>query len=308
MVMRVLVVGAGAIGGYFGGRLLEKDVDVTFLVRERRRKQLEDHGLIIESVNGNASFTPKAIVTGEKADHFDLVILSTKAYHLEGAIEDIRPYVTEGTMIMPLLNGISHIQKLFDEFGKENVIGGLCSIESTLDNEGKILQTSALNNLVFGELSTERTERILKIDELFSGTKVNYKLSDNVNQDLWHKYLFITTMSGITTLMRSPIGPIREEESGYQTLKSLLKEIISIMNMVQAPIADNIEEIQLKQINGLGYPMKTSMQRDMEKSLPVEADHLQGYLLEIARKEGLSIPVLQAAYGNLKVYESQLSK
>ncbi|HJV16333.1 MAG TPA: ketopantoate reductase family protein [Bacillales bacterium] len=306
--MRVLVVGAGAIGGYFGGRLLEKDVDVTFLVRERRRKQLKEHGLIIESVNGNASFTPKTIVTGENADHFDLVILSTKAYHLEGAIEDIRPYVTEGTMIMPLLNGISHIQKLIDEFGKENVIGGLCSIESTLDNEGKILQTSALNNLVFGELTTKRTERILKVEELFSGTKVNYKLSDNVNQDLWHKYLFITTMSGITTLMRSSIGPIREEESSYQTLKSLLKEIISLMNQVQAPLAENIEEIQLKQINGLGYPMKTSMQRDMEKSLPVEADHLQGYLLEIARKEGLSAPVLQAAYGNLKVYEGQLSK
>jgi 2-dehydropantoate 2-reductase len=306
--MRVLVVGAGAIGGYFGGRLLEKNIDVTFLVRERRRKQLEEHGLIIESVNGNASFTPKTIVTGEKADHFDLVILSTKAYHLEGAIEDIRPYVTEGTMIMPLLNGISHIQKLIDEFGEENVIGGLCSIESTLDNEGKVLQTSALNNLVFGELSTERTERILKVEELFSGTKVNYKLSDNVNQDLWHKYLFITTMSGITTLMRSPIGPIREGESSYQTLKSILKEIISIMNKVQAPLAENIEEIQLNQINGLGYAMKTSMQRDMEKSVAVEADQLQGYLLEIARKEGLSVPVLQTAYSNLKVYEDQLSK
>ncbi|WML42904.1 ketopantoate reductase family protein [Neobacillus sp. PS3-40] len=306
--MNVLVVGAGAIGGYFGGRLLEKNIDVTFLVRERRRKQLVEHGLIIESVNGNASFMPKTIVTGENADHFDVIILSTKAYHLDGAIQDIQPYVTEGTVIMPLLNGISHIQKLSDVFGEENVIGGLCSIESTLDKEGKILQTSPLNNLVFGELSGERSKRILKMEEMFSGTKVNYKLSENVNQDLWHKYLFITTMSGITTLMRSPIGPIRDEESGRETLKWLLKEIISVMNLVHAPIAENIEDIQLKQIEGLGYTMKTSMQRDMEKLMPVEADHLQGYLLGIARKEGLSVPILQAVYANLKIYEEQLSK
>jgi 2-dehydropantoate 2-reductase len=308
MDMKVLVVGAGAIGGYFGGRLLENGVDVTFLVREGRRKQLEKNGLVIESVNGNASFKPKTIVTGENADHFDVVILSTKAYHLDGAIHDIRPYVTEGTVIMPLLNGISHVQTLMDVFGEENVIGGLCSIESTLNNEGKVLQTSPLNSLVFGELSGARTERILKIEEMFNGTKVNFKLSENVNQDLWHKYLFITTMSGITTLMRSPIGPIREDESGHKTLKCLMKEIISVMNLVHAPIAENIEEIQLKQIGGLGYKMKTSMQRDMEKQLPVEADHLQGYLLGIARKEGLSVPVLEAAYANLKVYEGQISK
>jgi 2-dehydropantoate 2-reductase len=308
MDMRVLVVGAGAIGGYFGGRLLENGVDVTFLVREGRRKQLEEHGLVIESVNGNASFKPKTIVTGENADHFDVVILSTKAYHLDGAIQDIRPYVTEDTVIMPLLNGISHIQTLIDVFGEENVIGGLCSIESTLNKEGKVLQTSPLNSLVFGELSGARSERILKIEGMFNGTKVTYKLSDNVNRDLWHKYLFITTMSGITTLMRSPIGPIREEKYGYETLKCLMKEIISVMNLVHAPIAENIEEIQLKQIDGLGYTMKTSMQRDMEKLLPVEADHLQGYLLGIAQKEGLNVPVLRAAYGNLKVYEGQLSK
>jgi 2-dehydropantoate 2-reductase len=306
MDMKVLVVGAGAIGGYFGGRLLENGVDVTFLVREGRRKQLEENGLVIESVNGNASFKPKTIAAGENADHFDVVILSTKAYHLDGAIQDIRPYVTEGTVVMPLLNGISHIQTLMDVFGEENVIGGLCSIESTLDKEGNVLQTSPLNSLVFGELSGARTERILKIEEMFNGTKVNYKLSENVNQDLWHKYLFITTMSGITTLMRSSIGPIREDESGHKTLKCLMKEIISVMNLVHAPIAENIEEIQLKQIGGLGYTMKTSMQRDMEKQLPVEADHLQGYLLGIARKEGLSVPVLETAYANLKIYEGQI--
>jgi 2-dehydropantoate 2-reductase len=306
--MRVLVVGAGAIGGYFGGRLLENSVDVTFLVRERRRKQLEEHGLVIESVNGNVSFVPKTIVTGEKAEHFDVVMLSTKAYHLDRAIEDIRPYVTEGTVILPLLNGISHIYQLAAEFGEEHIIGGLCSIESTLDDKGKVIQSSPLNNLVFGELSGEKSERIMKIEEIFNGTKVNYKLSENVNQDLWHKYSFISTMAGITTLMRSSIGPIRDEESGKETIKSLLKEITSVMKQINAPIADNIQTVQLNQIDGLGYTMKSSMQRDMEKLMPVEADHIQGYLLQIARKEKIQVPILEAVYANLKVYERQLNK
>lgn len=304
--MRILVVGAGAIGGYFGGRLVEKGIDVTFLVREKRREQLQEHGLQINSVHGNASFQPKTIFSGESAEPFDLIILTTKAYHLKGAIKDFREYVTDGTVIMPLLNGILHFGILAEEFGEEKVIGGLCFIESTLGENGEIIQTSPVHDLVFGERSGEKTERIVKIAEAFSGANANFRLSDNINRDLWQKYLFISTMSGITTLMRSPIGPIREQPSGRETVSRLLKEITAVMKSVDAPLAGNIEEIQMKQIDGLGYEMKSSMQRDMEKRLPVEADHLQGFLLEIAGKEQMAVPVLEAVYANLKIYEQQL--
>lgn len=303
--MRILVVGAGAVGGYFGGRLLEKGVDVTFLVREGRKKQLDEKGLIIESVHGNVNLTPKTIIAGEEAGSFDVILLSTKAYHFDGAIESIRQYVGKYSVILPLLNGVLHINKLVEEFGENRVLGGLCFIETTLDHEGKVIQSSPKHDIVFGELSGEKSERIGRIEAAFSGTKTGYRLSGNINQDLWQKYLFISTLSGITTLMRAPIGPIRESASGRATITQLLKEIVSVMKRINAPLADDIEMIQLNQIDGLGFSMKSSMQRDMEKLLPVEVDHLQGYLLDIARKEEISVPVLEAIYANLKIYEQQ---
>jgi 2-dehydropantoate 2-reductase len=301
--MRILVVGAGAVGGYFGGRLLEKGEDVTFLVREKRKQQLEKIGLVIESVNGNAKLEPKTILAGDAADPFDVILFSTKAYHLQGAIEDIRPYVGENTMIVPLLNGILHIEKLDEAFGPEKVLGGLCFIESTLDAEGKVIQTSPAHTLMFGERNGEKTERIEKLETAFSGTKADFRFRQNIVQEMWHKYLFITAMSGVTTLLRSPIGPIRDEKSGMETLKTLVNEIAAVMRKIEAPISENAEAKQLEKLCAIGDTMKSSMQRDMEKGLSIEADHLQGYLLEQAERHTIQVPVLKAVYANLKVYE-----
>jgi 2-dehydropantoate 2-reductase len=304
--MKILVVGAGAVGGYFGGRLAEKGEDVTFLVREGRKQQLQETGLVIESVHGNVTLIPKMLVADEEAGPFDLIILSVKAYHLDGAISSFKQYVSEGTAILPLLNGMYHYNRLNKEFGEERVIGGLCFIESTLDKDGKVIHTSHKHDIVFGERSGEETERILKIEEAFSGTNTGYMLSENINRDNWNKYIFIATLSGITTLMRSPIGPIREVPSSKATLSLLLKEIVSLAKLAGAPLPDGVETNIMTQIDSLAYPMKSSMQRDMEKQAQVEADHLQGYLLEIARRELVAAPVLEAVYGNLKVYEMQL--
>ncbi|PAE24828.1 MULTISPECIES: ketopantoate reductase family protein [Bacillaceae] len=302
--MKILIVGAGAIGGYFGGRLLEKGMDVTFLVREKRKQQLEKYGLRVESVHGEMVFSePKTIQAGEKADSFDVILLSTKAYHLEGAIRDIRPYTDNNTMILPLLNGIAHMDQLTAAFREENVLGGLCFIETTLGENGTVVHTSPVHDLVFGERSGEKTERILKLQEAFSGTKSNFRLSENIEQEMWHKYLFISTLSGVTSLFRSPIGPIREQAFGLNSIKEVLKEASAIMRGLGAPLAEGIEESQMKKIHEMGYEMKSSLQRDMEKRQAIEADHFFGYLLEKADILDLSAPVIGALYANLKVYE-----
>lgn len=302
--MRILTVGAGAIGGYFGGRLLEKDEDVTFLVREKRRRQLVQDGLVVESIHGDIKIAnPKTITAGEKAEEFDVILLSTKAYHLQGAIEDIRTYVSEKTVILPLLNGIAHMDALTAAFGEEKVLGGLCFIETTLDENGKIIQTSPIHDFVFGERAGEKTERILKLQKAFSGTKANFRLSENIEQEMWHKYLFISTLSGVTSLFRSPIGPIREQEYGLATVKEVLKEASAVMRSIGAPLAEGIEEAQVQKVNEIGYEMKSSLQRDMEKQQAIEADHFFGYLLEKAKDLGLEAPVIAAVYSNLKVYE-----
>lgn len=304
--MRILIVGAGGIGGYFGARLMESDQDVTFLVRSNRKAQLEKTGLQIRSVNGDVNLVPKLITAKHQTQQYDLIVLTTKSYQLGGAIEDIRPFVGEASMILPLLNGISHVDDLVSAFGEERVLGGLCFIETTLDENGAIIQTSPMNQLVYGERSGKETARIREVQKAFEGTTADFILSENIEQDMWHKYLFITAMSGITAAMESPIGPIRELESGQRTISTLLHELVSVMKALGAPIKETIAEDQLAKINSLGPNMKSSMQRDMEKGQSIEAGHLQGYLLEKALAEEIAVPVLDAIYTKLKIYEISL--
>lgn len=304
--MKILIVGAGGIGGYFGARLIEAGQDVTFFVRERRKKQLEETGLNVESVNGDVHMVPSLITAKDAAEPYDLIVLTTKSYQLDGAIQDIRPFAGESTMILPLLNGISHIDDLVSAFGEERVLGGLCFIETTLDEKGTIVQSSPMNQLVYGERSGEKTERIRKVEAAFSGTKADFALSENIEQDMWHKYLFITAMSGITSAMASPIGPIRDLESGKRTIAAFLDELAVVMKAIGAPIKETIAEDQLAKIMALAPGMKSSMQRDIEKGQPIEADHLQGYLLEKARSQGTPVPVLDTIYTKLKIYEINL--
>ncbi|MGG0716890.1 ketopantoate reductase family protein [Robertmurraya massiliosenegalensis] len=301
--MKILVVGAGAVGGYFGGRLLEKGEDVTFLVREKRKKQLEEKGLKIHSVHGDMHLQPKLIVSGEKSVPFDVIILSTKAYHLNEVIKDIRPFVEKGTMVLPLLNGISHLELLINEFGEEQVIGGLCFIESTLDGNGAVVQTSPIHNLVFGERSGIETERIVQLTKSFADTKANFIYSGEIMKEMWQKYLFISCLSGATTLMRSPIGPIRETKSGFTAIEGIVTEVVTVMEKTGAPITKENIQPQLAKIKEMGYEMKSSMQRDMEKGMQTEADHFFLYLLKKAQAENIKTPYLELIYANLKVYE-----
>ncbi|MBT2679652.1 ketopantoate reductase family protein [Bacillus sp. ISL-35] len=306
--MKILIVGAGAIGGYFGGRLLEKGADVTFLVRERRQKQLKENGLVVSSIHGDLHFPdPQTIGSESQAEPYDVILVSTKSYHLGGAIESIRPFVGDRTMILPLLNGIAHLEALTEAFGPEKVIGGLCFIETTLDESGKVIQTSPIQDLVFGERNGERSERILQLHAAFDGTKANFRLSEKIEQEMWQKYLFITSLSGITSLFRSPIGPIRDQTQGAETVKRLLHETVEIMTAIGAPLSEGATDATWNRLNEIGHGMKSSLQRDMEKSLPTEGDHLFGFLLKKAAELRMDAPTLAAVYANVDIYDSMLT-
>jgi len=281
--MKFLIVGAGAVGGYFGGRLVEKGADVTFFVRPGRQQQLQERGLAIRSVHGDYTAPVRTLTAADPPAPFDVIILSVKAYHLSQVIEEIRPFAGKDTLILPLLNGCRHYVELQEAFGHDNVLGGLCSLETTLDEDGTIVQTSPLNDLTFGEWEGGLTKRVQAVQEQMQGANFKSTLHENVRMAVWHKYIFIAAMSGITTLMRS--------------------EIVVIAKRSGAPVADNVEELTATIARNLKYSMKSSMLRDMEKGQPVEANHLQGYLLAVAEMHGVEAPVLQAAYGNLKVYE-----
>ncbi|MGE7215283.1 ketopantoate reductase family protein [Priestia koreensis] len=301
--MRILVVGAGGIGGYFGGRLQENGHDVTFLVRKKRRAQLEKTGLVIESYHGDAHLIPTLLVSGEEAEPFDIVMLSTKAYHLAQAIEDIKPYISENTYIWPLLNGFQHLDVLKEAFGGEKVLGGLCFIETTLNAEGHIIQTSPSHNALFGALHDDQVHIVREMASAFTSTKASFLYKENILQEIWHKYLFITVLSGVTTLMRAPVGPILEVEGGDTLTRQLFQEVEGVMKAIEAPLAAEIIDTQMKTMKSMTYEMKSSMQRDMEKGYSTEVEHLQGYLLTIAKKKKQHTPLLEAVYHNVKTYE-----
>lgn len=301
MKMKILVVGAGAVGGYFGGRLAEKGEDVTFLVRTRRMQELEQSGLKISSPHGDFELIPRLIEAGTD-ETFDLILLSTKAYHLDQVMQDIEPFVAEHTYILPLLNGMAHLERLTETFGEHRVLGGLCFIESTLDEQGRILQTSPSHHLLFGPLTGERTQRLEELERHLTGTKAPIKYSETIIRDMWNKYLFITTFSGVTSLFRSAIGPIREQEQGMHQIRQLAAEAKQAMEQQGAVFSEDIEQIQEKQIMQMSETMKSSLQRDMEKGNDVESEHLFGMLLTASEKQ--HYPLLRSVYTNLQIYRS----
>src|SRR6476646_7276438 len=185
--MRVLVVGAGAIGGYFGGRLLQAGRDVTFLVRPKRASELASAGLVIKSPNGDVTLkNPPTVQADKLAEKFDVVLLSCKAFDLEDAIKSFAPAVGPKTSIIPMLNGMQHLKILDDKFGAERVLGGLCAIAVTLNEAREVVQLQPMQSLAFGERDGTMSDRVRAIAEDFS--TVNGAVpSQNVIQDMWEK-------------------------------------------------------------------------------------------------------------------------
>ncbi len=207
--MRILVVGAGGTGGYFGGRLLEAGRDVTFLVRPRRAAELAKTGLVIRSPLGDVDLpAPPTVVADKLREAFDLILLSCKAYDLESAADSFAPGVGPDTAILPLLNGMRHLEILEKRFGARPVLGGQCLISAALDAEGRILHLNESHTLSFGERSSSRSTRVEAIAQTLSGARFDARLSEAILQEMWEKWVFIATGAGITCLMRATIGDI----------------------------------------------------------------------------------------------------
>lgn len=299
--MNMLVVGAGAVGGYLGGRLAEQGEQVTFLVRSNRYEQLQKTGLHITSPHGDMTITPQLITRDMRPDRaFDVILLSTKAYHLDDVLQDLAPFVSSETYMIPLLNGMQHIRRLTEVFGEDRVLGGLCFIESTLDAEGRIVQTSPSHRLLFDSRTGKPTARLEKIAACFAKAKAPMKYSMHIMDDMWQKYLFISTFAGVTTLFRSAIGPIREEAVGRQMILDVMAEAKQAMEEQGAVFNDDVEAVLLKQMHAMEDTMKSSMLRDMEKGQPVEVEHFFSELLKPSTTDQMH--ALKLVEANLRMY------
>jgi 2-dehydropantoate 2-reductase len=304
--MRVLVVGAGAIGGYFGGRMLQAGQDITFLVRPRRAAELASAGLVIKSPNGDVTLKKPPTVQADKLKTtFDVVLLSCKAFDLEDAMKSFAPAVGPQSAIVPLLNGMLHLDVLDAKFGRERVLGGLCAIAATLNEAREVVQLQPMQSLTFGERDGKMTERTRAIAEVVRSGNFNGTVSEKILQDMWEKWVFVASLAASTCLMRASLGNILAAPGGKDFILGILDECKAVATAEGYPPRAPFLERTLAMLTAEGSPMTASMFRDIKAGLPVEADHVVGDLITRGDAAKVPVPRLRTAYTHLKAYERQ---
>jgi len=302
--MRALVVGAGSVGGYFGGRLAAAGRDVTFLVRPHRATQLAG-GLTIISKGHETTIPVKVISTGEPAGEFDVILLAVKAYQLDTAISDFSVHVSERSMILPVLNGMKHVDILRSRFGALHVIGGVARIASTLDERGAILDQADFHDLAYGEWSREKSGRILAVDQFMTGAGFEARLSTDIERDMWEKWALLATLGASTCLIDGDIGQVARAPGGVDVINSLFEEVVAAVGAAWRPLSERFKARVLALLTNPASRLTSSMYRDMKGGHRVEADQIIGDLVMRAAEKGIATPLLSAVLTRLKVYERE---
>jgi 2-dehydropantoate 2-reductase len=302
--MRILVVGAGAIGGYFGGRMLQAGADVTFLVRPKRAAELAAAGLVIKSPHGDVTLkNPPTVQASKLAEKFDVVLLSCKAFDLDDAINSFAPAVGPNTAIIPLLNGMRHLDTLDAQFGRERVLGGLCAIAATLNEKREVVQLAPLQSLSFGERDGKLSDRVRAIAAVIAKGNFDSLASETIVQDMWEKWVFLASLAASTCLMRTSVGNILAAPGGKDFVLGMLDECSAAAAAEgYAPRAPFLERTK-GMLTAEGSQMTASMFRDIKAGAPVEADHVIGDLVARADAAKVPVPKLRTAYTHLKAYE-----
>lgn len=302
--MKILVLGAGAVGGYFGGRLAQAGADVTFLVRPQRAALLAKAGLRISSkAAGDLSLQPKCVVAGEVRPVYDLVMLTAKAYDLPSAVEAIAPAFDGGNgNVLPLLNGMAHLAVLDERFGRQRVLGGVAYIGATLAPDGEIRHLNEFHRIAFGPRHAAQKGVCEAFAAASAGAKANFNLVDTIEQALWDKWVLLASLAGMTCLMRAPVGDIVATGSGAALALALLAECTAVARAEGFATPDGVRANYVKMLTQPGSSQAASMLRDIEAGAQAEGDHVFGPLLALARKHGLATPLLEVAATHLETY------
>jgi 2-dehydropantoate 2-reductase len=304
--MRILVVGAGAIGGYFGGRLLEAGRDVTFLVRPKRAAELASAGLVIKSPNGDVTLkNPPTVQADKLAEKFDVVLLSCKAFDLDDAVKSFAPAVGPQTSIIPLLNGMLHLDVLDKKFGPARVLGGLCAIAATLNEAREVVQLAPMQSLTFGERDGKRSDRVRAIAEIMESGKFGSSANEQILQAMWEKWVFLASLAASTCLMRTSVGNILASPGGKDFILGIIEECSAIATAEGYAPSGPFFERTRGMLTAEGSQMTASMFRDIKAGAAVEADHVIGDLIVRGEAAKVPVPKLRIAYTHLKAYEKQ---
>lgn len=300
--MHVVVLGAGAIGGYFGGKMALAGYPVTFLVRKGRYDQLRRTNLRIQSVDGDFSVEPRLALSAKDIDKPDVVLVALKNYHLEGALRELDELVRRGAKLLPLLNGVRHIDLLLELYGKKTILGGLCYIEATLNPEGDVVHSSSFQDIVFGPIGPIDSAWLHDLASVMQSSGIHVQVSPAILSDMWKKYLFLLTLSSLTAGTRQPIGISLKDPHGHTLLKNLLKEAYQVAVARSVPLPPETIDQTTQRFFQASPLMTSSLHRDLEKGAPLELESLQGALIEMADEQKIDVPHTRTVYALLHPY------
>lgn len=302
-LLKVLVLGAGALGGYYGSRLIQAGADVTFLVRSARAEHLQSEGLSVKSALGAFHDKVNTLLAGQTRETFDVVLLACKAYDLADAMSSIAPHIGPSTGIVPLLNGYRPYEDLDATFGREHVLGGVSYIATTLAEDGQIVHLNDADKLIVGARHDGQRELAESFFGLLKQSKGIRTLSTDIEQDLWEKWVMLATGAAVTCLMRASIAQIMATTDGAAIVERALAECTA----VAAQAGRRPREQATTATRGLLFdpksPWKASMLRDIERGLKrIEADAIVGDMVRRAVSAGVKPDVLTLAYSHLQAY------
>lgn len=299
-MMKILILGAGGVGGYFGAHLLRSGADVTFLVRERRKALIEANGLQIETPRGAFSVRPKLVCASEVKPEYDLIILAPKSYDLDDALRSLEPASGHG-VVLPFLNGMDHLEKLDRQFGRAAVMGGVAHVAATITESGAIRQLNDIHSLTVGPRHPAQAELARQFVALCQQTEFNGVYSDEIEQMLWDKWVFLATLAGMTTVCRGTVGEIVATSHGEALTRQMYEACCEVARLSGYPTGEAARERALGLLIKPGSDFTASMLRDLLAGQATEHEHVLDAMCRRGMALGLSMDLLRLAHTHLAV-------
>ena len=301
--MRIIVIGAGGTGGYFGGLLARSGEDVTFLARGRQLEALRTHGLTVKSrLAGTFSVPVHAITDPGEIGPADLVLFCVKTYDMVAASQGLHALIGPETIVLPIQNGIDVARLLSDEVGAQHLVGGVAYVTSQIESPGVIVQAGGAGSIELGELEGGQSERTRRLQQVLQHAGITTALPDDIRVSLWAKFLFICAVSGITALTRLPIGQVLAYQETSNLLRAVMQEGETVARAYNIALPVNIVERQMAVVQAFEPAAMGSMAVDLLAGRRLEIDALNGAMVRMGKEQGLSLPFNTAIYAALKPY------
>lgn len=302
--MKILILGAGGVGGYFGARLIQAGADVTYLLRDKRHQKIQSEGLVVETPQETFTLHPKSVTRDQLKPEYDLIVLAPKAYDLDDALESVSGASSRG-VILPVLNGLSHIAKLDAKFGRSRVMGGVAHIAATVTSSGVVKQLTDLHALTVGHRDAAHESLAREFSALCQQAAFDHTYSENIEQSLWDKWVFLATLAGMTTLCRGHVGKIADAPWGKETMTSFYAESCAIAQANGFPTKESAQQKALAMLTKSGSSFAASMLRDLTQGHQTEHEHILGAMIEYGVGKNVACPLLKAAHTHMVVEQNK---